>query len=64
MKFLAVACLLVVTLTARESLAQDAASGDGTSAIIAAGLNLAGGIVQGLNRKYSSFTSCQHTHAI
>ena len=35
--------LLVVTLTARESLAQD-----GTSAIISAGLNLAGGIVQGL----------------
>ena len=53
MKFLAIACLLVVTLTARESLAQDAASGDGTSAIISAGLNLAGGIVQGLNRKYS-----------
>ena len=59
MKFLAVVCLLVVTLTARESLAQD-----GTSAIISAGLNLAGGIVQGLNRKFLNFTSYQRTNVI
>ena len=63
MKFLVLVCLLIVPLTARESLAQDADSDDGTSSVIGAGLNLAGQIVQGLNRKFLlTFTSCQHTH--
>ena len=53
MKLLVVVCLLVVTLTVRESLAQDAAAGDGTSEIIRAGFDLAGLIFQGINRKFS-----------
>ena len=55
MKFFVVVCLLIISLAARETLAQDAGSGDGTASVIGAGLNLAGQIVQGLNRKFHFF---------
>ena len=53
MKLLVVVCLLVVTLTVRESLAQDAAAGDGTIDFISAGRNLGGFIAKMIKRKYS-----------
>ena len=50
MRFLIVSCSLIVATLAQDA-GSSSGSGDGTAGAISAGLNLAGSIIQGLNRK-------------